>query len=557
MFDQKLYPNCFKAHSYALDVLSLKIPASIYIQGACRRYIRDIKREDLFLDFEWAEKFMRMFQNFEHVAGIGWKSRNIILEQWQCFLYLNVEGFYWEHTGKRKYKEAYLEVARGNGKSTKLSVTGLIYLSLYKDVIGNKVYCCAVKRDQAKIVLNAARQMAKKNTSYLKHTGTEVFAHYIAQKKSDSEFLALASDSKSLDGLNPILCIIDELHSHKTRALYDVLSSAMIKRNDSLLFCITTAGFSLDGIGYSQSLYAKKVAIGEIEDESFFSLVYTLDENDDWRDEHVWIKANPNLGVSTDKEALKAKAFKAINNPQDEVNFKVKNLNLWQNAASQYFDVKKWVKQKCDLKFEDFKGEECFIGIDLASKVDLTSIAYVFKKDENFYFFTDNFIPKAKIDDNRNAMYIKWEKNGELIVTEGEAINYPKLQERFLQNALMVMVNAAHYDPWNATEFAQRVGANSIEMKEFRMNVSNMSEPMKMLDALIREGRAFHNGSELVTWTLGNVVAKVDANDNVYPRKEHESMKIDPIVAMIMALAGWIQLENEKSIYEERGMIFF
>jgi phage terminase large subunit-like protein len=444
--------------------------------------------------------------------------------------------------------------------SSVLSVTGLIYLSLYKVVVGNKVYAASTKKDQSRIILDAARIMAKKNTSYLRHTGTKVYAHHIAHEASGSEFRALSSDSNGLDGLLPLISIVDELHAHKTREIYDVMASAMSKRADSILVCITTAGFSLEGIGYSQSQYAKKVALGDIGDEAFFSLVYTLDEDDDWTDSKNWIKSNPNLGVSVDVEGLSSKAFKAINNPQDEVNFKVKHLNLWQNAAHQFFNVKKWNElANPNLKIEDFKNDPCYIGIDLASKIDLTSFAYVFKnkETEKYTVFVDNFIPKATLEESRNVFYKTWADKGHLIATEGNAVNLPKLQTDFVEKAKKYSVQAAHFDPWNATEFAQRMSMEHIEMLEFKMSTSNMSEPMKKLDALIREGRVEHNGNPLVAWCLGNVVAKVDANDNVFPRKEHESMKIDPIVAILMALAGWVKLENERSVYEERGLIIF
>lgn len=559
MYNFDGHPNCRKGHNYALDVVSGKILACKYVTGTCLRYLKDLERDDLSLDLKWAEKFMRMFQKFEHVIG-EWETPNIKLEPWQCFMFLNIEGFYWKINKKRKYKEAMIEVSRGNGKSSTLSVVGLIYLALYRTVKGNKVYAASTKKDQSKIILKAAQTMASKNPSFIDKTGVQVFAHTIEHRASGSEFEALASDTDGLDGLQPILAIIDELHAHKTREIYDVMSSAMSKRSDSMLFCITTAGFRLEGIGYSQSCYSKKVALGEINDEAFFSLVYTLDEKDDWKDEAVWIKANPNLCISVDIDALKSKSFKAQNNPQDETNFKVKHLNMWQNAASQFFNIKKWeANADKNLLMENFYGKKCYVGIDLASKVDLVSIAYIFYDPEttNYHAFTKNYVPEETIKESRNAMYPVWRDSGEIIETQGEAINYPKLEEDFKEDAKNFDIEAAHYDPWNATQFAQNLSKESIEMLEFRMNVSNMSEPMKMLDALIKEGRFIHNGSALLSWCLGNVVAKVDANDNVYPRKEHESMKIDPIVAIIMALAGWVQEQKNKSVYDERPMIFF
>ena len=331
------------------------------------------------------------------------------------------------------------------------------------------------------------------------------------------------------------------------------------------MFMITTAGFDTTGIGYDVSQYAKKVALGEIEDDSYFSIIYTIDkkneeygilEDDDPFDENVWIKANPNMGVSVDPVNFTSKADKAKSNPSDRNNFLVKHLNIWTDAKDPFFNVIKW--DDCadkTLDINDFAGKRCYVGIDLASKVDLTSIAYIFKEDDKFYIFSDNYCPEETVNDSRNQNYAKWKESGELMVTRGAAINYPLLEEAVISKSKQVKFLDVHYDPWNATEFAQRLSVKRIEMVEFRMSTANLSEPMKRLDALIREGKVVHNGSSLLRWCLGNVVAKYDSNDNVFPRKDSEELKIDPIVAMIMALAGWIQDEQNESVYKERGII--
>lgn len=557
IFDKKKYPNCHSGYQYILDVVSEKIITNIYIKSLCKKILKDFDNKEFIFDREWAEKFMRLFQKFEHViAADSWKTKNITLEPWQCFLFMCIEGFYWKRNNKRKYKTLYCEVARGNGKSAMLSVTGLIYLSLYRSVSGNKILALAAKKEQARIVLDSSREMAKKNESYRKHTGTEVYAHHISHDSSGSEFKAISSDSKTGDGLQPLLAIVDELHAHRDRSLYDVIDSAMSKRPDSLMAVITTAGFSLEGIGYSQSSYAKKVSLEEIKDETFFPIIYTLDENDDWRDESVWIKANPNLGVSVDIDAFRSKSFKAKANPADEINFKVKHLNLWQNAASQFFNDKKWKELgNKSLTIDDLRGQKCYVGVDLASHRDLTSIALVFKINNKYKIITRNFCPEKEINESKNVYYKEWEEQGYLIKTPGNAINYDIIEDTLYQLSKIVRIESAHYDHWNAAQFAQKMTEKRINMLDFRMNTSNLSEPMKKLDAIVLESQVEHDGNELVNWSIGNVVAKIDHNQNVFPRKEHESMKIDPIVAIIMALAGWINEENNESIYKDRGMI--
>jgi phage terminase large subunit-like protein len=310
-------------------------------------------------------------------------------------------------------------------------------------------------------------------------------------------------------------------------------------------------------VGFSQSFYAKKVATGEVEDDQFFSAVYTLDETDDIFDPANWIKANPGYGDSVDPVTFEAKAKKAQEVQSDLANFKVKHLNIWLSEARAYYDTNKW--DACadpTIKMEDFKGQKCIVGVDLASKIDLTSLGFIFKKEDKFYIFDKSYIPEATVKDVRSSLYEDCIGSGHLISTKGEAIHYPHIKEELLNIHKEYKIMEALYDPWNATSFAQDLSKERIEMVEFRFNTANLSEPTKHLDALIRQGRIVHNGSPLLRWCLGNVVCKEDAAGNVFPRKSHEKLKIDPIIALLMALASWMQKEKKESIYEEKGLRF-
>ena len=425
---------------------------------------------------------------------------------------------------------------------------------------GSKVACLATRKEQARIVLDSAREMARKNESFKRKKGIEVMAHKIEQTSSFSEIRALSSDQNGLDGLNDALGICDELHAMK-KEVFEVISSGMSKRRDSLLLCITTAGFNTESIGHSQSCYAKKVATGEVGDEQFFSLVYTLDDKDDVFDENVWIKANPNYGQSVDPTTFKAKVNKARVTPSDLANLKVKHFNVWISEASAFYSQQKWdLCEDTTLDIEDFRGQKCFIGLDLASKIDLASNFKLFRKIHedglwHYYAFDDTYIPEETLREISNTLFEECVEKGYLHKTPGEAIHYPQIEETVVKDARRFKLIAAHYDPWNATQLAQNLKNNHrINMVEFRMNTANLSEPTKTLDALIRQRRFHHNGSPLLRWCLGNVVCKEDAAGNVFPRKSHDRLKIDPIVSALMALAGWIQEEENESVYENRGI---
>ena len=552
--DFSKHPNCAKGHEYALEIVAGKIPASIYIIGACNRYLKDLEETDKewHFDKDKAERFLKNAQKFAHVKG-HWKTRNILFEPWQCWVWMNVYGFRNKETGFRRVRVAHLEVARGNAKSAMASQCALFELAL-DNPNGNEISTLATKKDQARIVLDSSRMMALKSSSYLKHTGVKVLAHSIVHPKSGSIIRAMSSDHGSLDGLNDVMAVCDELHAMK-RSLFDVISSGMSKRKDSLLLCITTAGSDVDSVGFTQSAYAKKISTGDFSDDSFFSAVYTLDEKDDWEDEKVWIKANPNLGVSVDADSLRAKIEKAVITPADIPNIKIKHMNLWISEAHAFFDQNKW--DECadkNLKMEDLAGASCRSGIDLASHIDLTSFATVFRKDGIYYIFEKTFIPEATVTSIKNDLYDNCIATGHLIKTVGEAINYDDFRKEVEAVAAKYRVQECAYDPWNAVEMAQKL-STKMEMVKFPMNVANLSEPMKKLDVLIREGKVRHNGSPLLRWCLGNVVAKEDHNGNVFPRKSHTKLKIDPVIAILMAIGLWLQNENLDSVYEGRGIL--
>lgn len=552
--DKVKYPNTYEAYQYALDVVDGKIPNCIYIVGACSRFLNDFKEGKYPFDCEKSERYLKLTQLFQHVKG-SWKTDNIIYEPWQKFLFANIMGFINPATGNRRFRTAHVEIARGQGKSAMASQMALYFLAL-DNPKGNEISCVATKTDQARIVLDSARAMARSNPQYLKATGVEVLAHKIVHDKSNSVIRALSSDDKSLDGLNDILAICDELHA-MNRELFEVISSGMSKRNDSLLLCITTAGFSTEGIGYEQSVYAKKVATGQVKDDSFFSAVYTIDEGDDIFLEDIWKKANPNYGISVDPITFRAKADKAKVTPSDIANFKVKHLDCWISESKAYYDLNAW--DKCadsSLSLEQFYGEKCYVGIDLASKIDLTAFGLVFRKEGIYYFFDKTYIPEDTVNQSRSTVYDNAIAANELIVTPGEAIHYPKLEQDFIALSKQFNIISGLFDPWNAVSFSQNIIKERIDMKEFRMTTANLSEATKYLDAIIRQKKIRHNGSGLIRWCLGNVVAKEDAAGNVFPKKNSDRLKIDPIIALIMGLAAWMQEDQEDSVYETRGPVF-
>lgn len=554
MFNKKKYPFVYSGHNYALDIVSGKILSSKYILAACERYLRDVVNEsaNFYFDVDEAEKYLRCVQQFEHAEG-HWDTPHIKYEPWQCWVFMNIMGFIVKKTKFRRFRLAHLEVARGNAKSTMASQACLYFLAL-DNPNGNLISTVATKKEQARIVLDSARAMAQKSKSFLRYTGVQVLAHSVVHRKSHSQLRALSSDTTTLDGLKDVLAVCDELHE-MNRKVFEVIYSGMSKRKDSLLLCITTAGDDLHSVGYSQTGFAKKVATGEADDDSFFAAVYTLDEGDDWADENCWIKANPNLGVSVDIDSLRAKVDKALVTPADIANIRIKHFNQWISEAHAFFDLESW--DKCanpKLNIRDFERCKGKAGLDLASHIDLTSIGIVYKRNGKYFIFDKTYIPEETVKKKKSVLYEDCIAKGFLNKTKGAAINYENIRNELLSVHNFSKLDECMYDPWNATETAQKL-ESKIDMVKVAMNTSNLSEPMKKLDALIREGKVEHNGSPLLRWCLSNVVSKEDHNGNVFPRKNHEDNKIDPIVAILLALCGFIQDDDGDSVYETRGLL--
>lgn len=557
-FNKLTHPFVYKGYQYAIDIVNGEIKSSIYIYQTCKRSLNewiDQKHPNYYFDKDKAEKYLRLTQKFEHPVG-EWVSKNITYEPWQCWVWGNIMGFYSRKTKYRRFRHAYVEIARGNSKSTMSSMCALYLMSL-EGGKGNQISAVATKKEQARIVFDACQDMARNSKTFIQKTGVLVRAHDIVHKKSNSKIRPLASDANSLDGLMDVLAILDELHRMR-KDTYDVIVSGMKKRKDSLVLCITTAGNEAAGVGFEQSSWAKQVALGNIPDETSFCAVYCVEPTENMFDESIWIKANPNLGVSVDLDGLRSAAEKAKAVPSEMANFKIKHLNVWISEAEAFFDLNKY--DQCpvaDFKSDKFKRMQARMAIDLASHIDVTSIALVFRdKEGKFYATTRNYIPEATVKEHEamgNVSYTKAADQGELIITPGEAINYEFIQKEAEKLALEYNIIECLYDGWQANETAQRLSGR-IEMVKLPLNTGNMSAATKKLDVVMREKRFEHDGSKFFRWCLGNIVAKEDHNGNVYPRKNEVRLKIDPPFAVIMAIAGWINEEINESVYETRSI---
>lgn len=534
---------CGIARAYVEAVQSGKIAAGQLVKAALQRQQRDLERIGTagfpyVFDEAKAVRPCKFIELLPHIKGP--KAGQLIqLEPWQIFVLTTVFGWV-KQDGMRRFRRVYVEVPRGNGKSAISSGLGL-YMLCADNEGGAEVYSFATTRDQAKIVFTDAQNMARRTPGLKAHFGAEVNAHNINVLRTSSKFEARSADGNTLDGLNTHFACIDELHAHPTRAVYDVVETSIGKRAQSLLWVITTAGSNRAGICYEVRGFVLKVLRGAANDESQFGIVYGLDDGDDWTTEASLIKANPNWGVSVVPDVLLPLQAKAMSMPSATNNFKTKHLDEWVNADTIWMDMRAW--DACadpGLDIENFAGEDAYVALDLASKVDIAAKVQLFSRmidgKRHYYAFGQYYLPRDTVDRGDNSQYQGWESIGLLKVTEGAVIDFDLIEADLLEDCSRFQVREVPYDPFQATQLSGHMLAQNVPMVEMRPSALNFSEPMKELEALVLQRRFHHNGDPVLAWMVSNVVCHTDLKDNIYPRKEKPENKIDGVVALIMAL---------------------
>ena len=364
------------AEGYAADVVSGRIPACQWAVKACRRQLDDLERAKSGdfphrFDKEKASRICEFIELLPHIKG-EWarQGMRIELQPWQLFILTTVFGWVHKSTRLQRFKTAYNEMPRKAGKSSLSSGVG-IYCLCADGEAGADVYSAATTRDQAKIVWQDAWHMVERSPGLKKAFGVSTTAHAISQIATASRFQALSAEGNSLDGLNIHCAIVDELHAHRTRKVFDVLETAMGARSQPLLWLITTAGSDRSGICYEQRTYVTKILDGVVKDENYFGIIYTIDDGDDWTDPAIHRKANPNYGISVLPDDLERLCLKAQKMPSAQNNFLTKRLSVWVNADVALFSMAAW--DTCadpGLSIDGFRDEPCWVGIDLAPRHD-------------------------------------------------------------------------------------------------------------------------------------------------------------------------------------------
>ena len=532
------------ARSYAARVLSGEIPAGKYVRLACERFERDLARsENHDPDFPYkfdpyaADRIVRFMQTLPHVKG-AWAARGekLRLEPWQCFAECQLFGWVHRETGLRRFRSSYEEISRKNAKSTRAAARGL-YLFAADGETGAEVYSGATSEKQAMEVFRPAWQMMKQMTRYRDRRGIELAGNpinpgtmYVLQDMSRFETVI----GKPGDGASPHAAIVDEYHEHDTDHMVDAMQTGMGAREQPMLSIITTAGSNLGGPCYEKRRDCIRILEGAEIDETQFAIMYGIDPEDAWDDPASLIKANPNYNVSVFPDFLHAMLAQARRSASKQNSFRTKHLNDWVGAKTAWMNMVAWQRQKKTMSIKDFAGCRCWFGVDLASKIDVAALVCLFEKNSQYFCIPRFYVPESALEENEK--YREFVSSGEMIATDGNMTDQEFIEQDIIDIAKRVSLQDAGFDPTQASYLLTRLQKSRIPVIDFPQNVRNLSEPMKEVEALILDGRLWHDGNRAMTWMMGNVVAKIDAKDNIYPRREALDHKIDGPVALIMAM---------------------
>lgn len=559
-------PSYFdRATAYAQRVLAGEEPAGRPERLACQRLVSDLKRQGdgdfpYVLDVVAGSRACQFMELLPHIKGEWAKPvyvdgklmyNKIKLEPWQIFIELQLFG--WKHcvTGLRRFRRSYEEIARKNAKSTRAAGREL-YLLVADDEPGAHCYSAATTGDQAREVFDVARNMALREPEFLARFGVECGRHDITVPSTASSFKPLNAEGSTLDGLNIHGCVIDELHAHKTRAVWDVLDSATGARSQALISAITTAGSDRSGICYELRDYTIKVLEGVVVDETWFGIVYTIDEGDDWHDPATWRKANPNLGISVKTDDMEAASRKAKAQHSALGNFLTKRLNVWISSDSAWMDMAGW--ERCarpGLQLADFAGEPCWIGMDLAEKRDFAALVLVFRRADVWTFFPRLYLNENAIEQSGNAHLQGWARSGHVIMTEGNVTDFDVIADDLRRFCREFKVQEIPFDPALSRYFASKLVEEGLPLVEIRQAPMFFTQPLIQVENLVLEGKLEFDGNPVFTWMISNVQVSVSKFSGLkHPTKSREENKIDGPVALLMALGRAMVSVDAPSFWE-------
>lgn len=514
---------------------------------------------DFYFDERAATVAVNFFEKLLHHSKGEWAGQPFILQTWQKDQVIR-PLFGWKRSSDetRRYRTAYIEIPRKNGKST-LAAGIALYLLFVDGEPGAEVYSAASDREQASIVFNEAKNMTESSSELKKRA--ESYKRSIVVMSTKSSYKVLSADAFTKDGLNASGVVVDELHAQPGRELVDVLVTSTGARRQPLVVFITTAGYDRESICYEYHEYAEKVLKGIIDDQTFFAFIAAADEKDDWQDPVTWAKANPGLGVTVKYEYLENEARRAAQVPAYQNTFRRLHLNQWTQQETRWLPLEAW--DQCGMPLDEklLEGATCYGGLDLASTSDLASFVLNFPSEPGeaelhvwlafFWIPEENLIERVR---HHHVPYDAWVREGLIRTTPGNVIDYGFIVRDIESLGEKYNIKEIAFDRWGAFQVSQQLEGAGFLMVGFGQGFVSMSAPTKDLLRLVMDHKLSHGGNKVLRWMADNLVVSTDPAGNVKPNKQKSIEKIDGIVAGVMALDRSVRHVKGKSVYEDRGI---
>jgi phage terminase large subunit-like protein len=541
----RTYPYVARGLEYVRQVIAGERNVCKWVHLAIERHLDDLTKytggeTPYYFDAEQANRVCSIIEHFPHIHGIWAKhQKHLELEGWQCFIVMVVFGWMCTATATRRFRVVYVEVPRKNAKSTLTSAVGL-YLLACDGEEGAHIVSAANTREQAKLLFTDAQLMARKEPGFRSKFGVEVMAHVIAVPQTASKFEALSAEHSNLDGLNIHAALIDELHAHPTRGLWDVLETATGSRTQPLIWAITTAGLNRASVCYDQRGHVLDILTGRVQDDSYFGIVYTIDDGDDPFVEETWKKTNPNYGVSVYAEGLRTEGKRAQQMPSMQPAFLTKRNNVWVNAAMSWLPVGAW--DKCadtELDIEDFAHQPCYVGIDLALRSDIAALMVAFPPNgarDWWAVFGRYYLPEDTVNRSEHTHYQGWEIAGRLIATPGTITDFDYIIGNLADLCTLYDVKEIALDPFDAGPLIVDIEKAGLPRPvEVRQTAPNLSPSMVELEGLVLSRKIRHDADPVLAWMMSNVKV-AHSGDLLKPVKEADEKKIDGVIGLLMCL---------------------
>lgn len=546
------------ALAYIDAVLEERVVVGKLVRLAIERHVLDLAsgvERGLYFDPKMAQKAVDFFPFCRHSKG-EWFGRPFVPEPWQAAMTWITYGWMRERDNTRRFRMALASMARKNGKSATGSTYGLYHLAADGE-FGAEVYSLGNKYDQARYTFDPATKTVR--ASQWLSQRLRVLQHAIVCEETDGRFSPLCSDAHTLDGLNVSAGLLDELHECRDRELWDKIATATAARRQPILWGFSTAGN--DWQSFFGQFWRRSVQVLEQGgDDEFAPFIFTLDDDDDWRNPEVWIKANPNLNVSVKLADLESKCKRAIDSTSEEAAFRRYHCNQWTESLVKWISDDTWMRGDVPVDPKDFYGRPCFAGLDLAATTDLSSLVLVFPdSDGGFDVVPFVWIPEeqaARRSATDRVPYQIWANHQLVRLTEGDVTDYRYIRRDINELAKQYNIRGIAADRWNATQLICELEGDGLSVCAFGQGYASMTAPTKQLERLVIAGKIRHGGHPVLRWCIGNTMVETDDAGNLKPSKKKSTERIDPVVSLIMALGiASVAPPIKTSVYEHRGIL--